>query len=101
MHVGHLEILIELVVDLDHGRIDTCPKALHLGHGEKTIRCGLTSADTCHGVSKDCKESCLKRTEILFDSLENIVGAADHARRGGADLHVVLANRIAVDGRAR
>mgnify|MGYP007037756364 CR=1 FL=1 len=36
-------------------------------------------------------------TELLLDVLEDVVGAANHARRGGAGLDEILAHRLAVE----
>jgi hypothetical protein len=36
-------------------------------------------------------------TKVLFDGLEHIVRATDHARRRGADLHVVRASGVAAE----
>ena len=45
MGVGNCEVFIVVVVDLDHGRVDTCPKALHLADGEELVVGHLAGSD--------------------------------------------------------
>lgn len=54
------EILIVIVVDLDHGGIDTGSKALNLDKGEEAVLSGVTRSDS----------------EVLSDGLDDLVTAA-------------------------
>lgn len=54
------EILVVVVVDLDHGGVDASPQALDLDEGEEAVGGGLA----------------LLNTEVVADSLDDGVGAA-------------------------
>lgn len=88
--IGHLSenplnitSYIVIVVDRHHGGIHTGAQALHLRDGELLILGGLTDTDA----------------ELLLAGLEDLVGAAQPAGRGGAHLNVVFARGLAHEHR--
>lgn len=66
---------------MNHGCIDACAKAFDLTDSEQAIIAGAVHLDVC---------------EVL-DGLNNVTGAAEHARCGAADLEMVLADLGAVE----
>lgn len=89
LHGGFVEVLVEVVAerrgvavvrDDDHGRVDAAAHALHLADGEEAVRGGAV-----HG-----------HAEVVLGPVDELVAAAEHARRGDAELDVVLADGLAV-----
>src|SRR5260221_14604127 len=80
---GSVEILVEIVVDLDDRRVDAGAEALDFGEREFAVRGGLADADA----------------EFLAACLDDLVGAAQPARRRRADLEEMLADRLEVEHR--
>ncbi len=76
------QILIVIVIDLHHRRIDTGAQTLDLHEREQPVLGRLSGVDV----------------EIVLDGLDDGVAAtaAQHAGRGGADLQVELADRVPV-----
>ena len=72
MRVLHREILVVVVVDLDHGRVDACAQALHLGEGEELVLGHLADADL----------------EVLLDGGQDFVRAAQPAGRRCTNLRI-------------
>ena len=72
-----------LVVDLDHGCVDTCPEALDLRNGEQSVLTGSIHLDTC----------------VVLDSLDDISGSSQLARCSATHLQVVLAYSSPVEHR--
>lgn len=69
---------IVIVVDRHHGGVYTGAQALHLRDGELLILGGLTNSNA----------------ELFLAGLEDLVGAAQPAGRGGAHLNVVFARGL-------
>lgn len=59
--------------------VDTGSETLDLGEGEDTVLGGVSGGDS----------------EVGLDSLHNLIGVAEHAGSGGADLEVVLSDGVA------
>jgi hypothetical protein len=76
------QILIIVIIDLHHRRIDTSTQTLDLQQTEHAV---LGHVPTVNA-------------ELLFDGLHDLVtaAAAQHARRGGADLHEEGTDGLAV-----
>ncbi len=51
LHVFYAQVLVELVVDLDHGRVDTGAEALHLRQREQPVLGRLAILQACRMVS--------------------------------------------------
>lgn len=64
------EILVVVVVDLDHWRVDTGSQALDLAKSEHTVRGSVSRLDL----------------EVVLDRLHDGVGVAEHAWGGGTHL---------------
>lgn len=63
------QVLVVVVVDLDHGGVDTGTQALDLDVGEETVLGGVAGGDA----------------EVLVDGLDDSVGAATAELAGGLD----------------
>ncbi len=72
MRVLHREILVVVVVDLDHGRVDACAQAFHLGEGEELVLGHFAHADL----------------EVLLDGGQDFVRAAQPAGRRRTNLRI-------------
>ena len=72
-----------LVVDLDHGSIDTGAKALDLTQSEQTIFTGSVHLNV----------------SMVLDGLDDVSGSSDHAGGGTAHLEVVLPHLGTVEHR--
>jgi hypothetical protein len=77
---GWGEVLIEIVIDLNHGGVDASTQTLDLHEMKKSVVRVATHL----------------YTELCLDRIENLVAATEHARRRGADLHVKSADPLAV-----
>jgi len=76
------EILVDpFSVDLQHGRIGAGSQALHFLDGEESIGSGLSALDA----------------EVFLAGLDDLLGAAELAGRGAADLQVELSHSFAVE----
>lgn len=87
------QVLVEIVVDLDHGGVDAGSEALDFNHSEESVFGGLARVDT----------------EVVLDGLDDLVTSAtsqltwslslsvprsikEHGTYGSADLDVKLAD---------
>jgi hypothetical protein len=83
LHRILVEVLVVVVVDLHHRRVDAGAEAFDLDQGEQPVLGGAADADAA----------------FLADRLLERVGAAQPARRGAAKLHEVFADRRQVEHR--
>lgn len=79
------EVLVKVVSDLDHGGVDAGAEALDLGEGEEPVGSGLPGVDA----------------QVGLDGHEDGLAVAQHARRRGAQLQMVLAHRLSVEHRVK
>src|SRR5579871_206353 len=73
LQLRRIQVLVEIVVDLDHWRVDAATQALDLDQGEVPVGCGFLEADP----------------EFAPAGLGQLVGAAQPAGRGPANLEKV------------
>ena len=67
-----------VIVDLDHGSIGASTKALHLEEGEQSVLRRFTVLDT----------------QLLLNSLHDLLTTAQHTRSGTTELNEELANLL-------
>ena len=79
------EVLVKVVSDLDHGGVDAGAEALDLGESEEPVGSGLPGVDA----------------QVGLDGHEDGLAVAQHARRRGAQLQMVLAHRLSVEHRVK
>merc|ERR1719220_2717800 len=79
MSVGDGEVLVVIVVDLDHGRVDAGAEALDLADGEELV--------VGHAADADAK--------VFLAGRHDLVAASEPAGSCCANLNMVFANRVA------
>ena len=80
-HMNVTYLINILVVDLHHGSVDACTKALYLAECEKTVFRGTTHFDL----------------RVILDRLDDVIGTTQLARGCAAHLQVILAHLGAVE----
>ena len=76
------EVLVIVLVDLRHGRVDASAEAFDLGPGEQPVRRHVA-----------------RLADQLAAGVLDLVGASQPARRRAADLHVIAADRRQIEHR--